>query len=234
MKFQIPANISSSNTNNFISPKIKFISTNKNNHTVISTARIKTNEIILIETPCATLYGELDIDRGLQTIQKYMLLADHPGIQSLYPRENNSKTFPRTLMIKQIHKIITTLPDKHSKLRNFFSNYTKAEIEFYYAKYLFNAFEGYSYGPLTLPLLAKFNHSCDSNITFQFDVYEGVMIVRTMREILPNEELFNSYLYNKTIPNHRDYLLEHYGFCFSCNCKILPPVKHLKKCIKLK
>jgi hypothetical protein len=234
MKFQTPQNISSSNTNNFISPKIKFISTNTNNHTVISTARIKTNEIILIETPCTTLYGELDIDRGLQTIQKYMLLADHPGIQSLYPRENNSNTFPRTPMIKQIHKIITTLPNKYNKLHTFFSKYNKTEIEFYYAKYLFNAFEGYSYGPLTLPLLAKFNHSCDSNVTFQFDVSRGVMIVRATQEILPNQELFNSYLYNKTIPNHWDYLLEHYGF--SCNCKIPTPTpaKHLKKCIKLK
>jgi hypothetical protein len=227
MKFQTPQNFLSSNFNDFISPKIKFISTNTNNHTVISTSRIKVNEIILIETPCATLYGEPDIDRGLQTIHKYMLLADHPGIQSLYPRENNSNTYPRTQMIKQIHKIINALPDKHNKFRIFFSKYTRNEIEFYYAKYLFNAFEGYSYGPLTLPLLAKFNHSCDSNVTFQFDASRGVMIVKAIKEILPNQELFNSYLYNKTIPNHQDYLLEHYGF--SCSCKISTPVKWCKK-----
>ena len=217
MKFQTPKKLSSSNTNNYISPKIKFITNNSNNHTVICTSRINKDETILIESPYATLYGEPDIDRGLQTIQKYMLLANEPFIQSLYPRNNNSFTYPRTHMIKQIHKIIASLPDKHNKLCVFFETYTKTEIEFYYAKYLFNAFEGYSYGPLTLPLLAKFNHSCKSNINFKFDVSRGVMIVQSTREILPGEELFNSYLYNKIIPNHREYLLEHYGF--SCNCK---------------
>lgn len=216
MKFQTPKNISSSKTNNYISPKIKFITNNSNNHTVISTSRINRDETILIESPCATLYGEPDIDRGLQTIQKYMLLENEPFIQSLYPRSNISN-YPRTKMIKQIHKIIASLPDKHNKLRAFFETYAKNEIEFYYAKYLFNAFEGYSYGPLTLPLLAKFNHSCKSNINFKFDVSRGVMIVQSTREILPGEELFNSYLYNKTIPNHREYLREHYGFLCDCN-----------------
>jgi hypothetical protein len=217
MKFQTPKNISSSNTNTYISPKIKFITNNTNNHTVICTSRIQKNETILIESPYVTLYGEPDIDRGLQTIQKYMLLANHDEIQTLYPRSNISN-YPKTKMIKQIHKIITSLPNKYNKLRSFFDTYTKKEIEFYYAKYLFNAFEGYTYGPLTLPLLAKFNHSCNSNINFKFDVSRGVMIVQSTKEILPGEELFNSYLYNKTIPNHPEYLREHYGFSCNCSC----------------
>lgn len=219
MKFQTPKNVSSSNTKNFISPKIKIITTTSNNHTVICTSKLHANETILIEYPITPLYGDVEIDRGLQTIQKYMLQeAFHTGIASLYPRITDLTTYPHTTMIKQVHKIINSLSSKHKKLYEFFSKYSKTEIEFYYAKYIFNAFEGYSYGPLTLPLLAKFNHSCsNSNITFTFDASSGTMIAKTTREIKPNEELFNSYLYNKKIANHKDYLLEHYGFC--CDCK---------------
>lgn len=229
MIFQIPKNISSSRTENFISSKIKIITTNTNNHTVICKYKIPANEIILIESPCVTLYGENDIDRGLQIIQKYMLLRDNPDIKSLYPRNTDFHTFNRTKMIKQIHKIIDNLPNKHKKLKDFFSKYTKIEIEFYYAKYIFNAFEGFSYGPLTLPLLAKFNHSCNSNIIFNFDSNKGVMIARTTKDIFPGQELFNSYLYNKTITNHREYLLEHYGFIHNCSCKFNYNCKKLSK-----
>jgi hypothetical protein len=231
MKFQTPynASISSSsssslrNPENFISSKIKFATNQDNYHKVISITKIPKNEIILVELPCATLYGEPNIDRGLQTLQKYLLLGtqNHIGITTLYPRDKDIYTFPRTTLIKQIHKIIKNIPDKHHKLREFFNQYTKTEIEFYYAKYIFNAFEGFEYGPLTLPYLAKFNHSCNSNIIFNFDKTNGTMIVKTTKNIQPGEELFNSYLFNKTIPNHKEYLYEHYGFTSDCNCKVI-------------
>ena len=231
MKFQTPynASISSSsssslrNPENFISSKIKFATNQDNYHKVISITKIPKNEIILVELPCATLYGEPDIDRGLQTLQKYLLLGtqNHTGITTLYPRDEDIYTFPRTTLIKQIHKIIKNISDKQRKLRDFFNQYTKTEIEFYYAKYIFNAFEGFEYGPLTLPFLAKFNHSCNSNIIFNFDKTNGTMIVKTTKNIQPGEELFNSYLFNKTIPNHKEYLYEHYGFTSDCNCKVI-------------
>ena len=228
MKFNTPCNYYSKNQQNFISSKIQIYTNPENNYqSVRSVSRIPKNEVILIEYPCATLYGEEDIDRGLQSIQKYFILAEqnHPGITTLYPRMEDIYTFPRTPLIKQIHKIIKTLQNTKKntpatqKLLNFFSKYTKTELEFYYAKYIFNAFEGFSYGSLTLPYLSKFNHSCNSNIAFTFDKQSGAMIVRTTQVIEPNQELFNSYLFNKTIPNHRKYLLEHYGFVVKCNCK---------------
>jgi hypothetical protein len=229
MKFQTPYNafVSSSsslrNPENFISSKIKFSTNQDNYHKVISITKIPKNEIILIEFPCVTLYGEPDIDRGLQTLTKYLLLGtqNHIGITTLYPRDEDIYTFPRTNLIKQIHKIIKNIPDKQRKLREFFNQYTKTELEFYYAKYIFNAFEGFEYGPLTLPYLAKFNHSCNSNIIFNFDKTNGTMIVKTTKNIQPGEELFNSYLFNKTIPNHKEYLYEHYGFTSDCNCKVI-------------
>lgn len=228
MKFYTPCNYCAKNQQNFISSKIQFCTNLETDYqSVRSVSRIPKNEVILIEYPCATLYGEEDIDRGLQTIQKYFILAEqnHPGIATLYPRMENIYTFPRTPLIKQIHKIVKTLQNAKAntptiqKLSVFFSKYTKTELEFYYAKYIFNAFEGFSYGPLTLPYLAKFNHSCNSNIAFNFDKNSGAMIVRTTQVIESGAELFNSYLYNKTIPNHRQYLFEHYGFVVECECK---------------
>lgn len=236
MKFNTPCNYCAKNQQNFISSKIQFCTNLETDYqSVRSVSRIPKNEVILIEYPCATLYGEEDIDRGLQTIQKYFILAEqnHPGIATLYPRIENIYTFPRTPLIKQIHKIVKTLQNTNAKAKTnanantpaiqklsvFFSKYTKTELEFYYAKYIFNAFEGFSYGPLTLPYLAKFNHSCNSNIAFNFDKNSGAMIVRTTQLIESGAELFNSYLYNKTIPNHRQYLFEHYGFVVECECK---------------
>ena len=230
MKFNTPCNYCAKNQQNFISSKIKICTNLETDYqSVRSVSRIPKNEVILIEYPCATLYGEEDIDRGLQTIQKYFILAEqnHPGIATLYPRNEYIYTFPRTPLIKQIHKIVKTLQNTNAKANTpaiqklcaFFSKYTKTELEFYYAKYIYNAFEGFSYGPLTLPYLAKFNHSCNSNIAFTFDKNSGAMIVRTTQVIEPGQELFNSYLCNKTIPNHRQYLFEHYGFVVECKCK---------------
>jgi len=230
MKFNTPCNYCAKNQQNFISSKIKICTNLETDYqSVLSVSRIPKNEVILIEYPCATLYGEEDIDRGLQTIQKYFILAEqnHPGIATLYPRKEDIYTFPRTTLIKQIHKIVKTLQNTNAKTNTpaiqklcaFFSKYTKTELEFYYAKYIYNAFEGFTYGPLTLPYLAKFNHSCNSNIAFTFDKNSGVMIVRTTQVIEPGQELFNSYLCNKTIPNHRQYLFEHYGFVVECKCK---------------
>ena len=268
MKFNTPCNYCTKNQQNFISSKIKICTNLETDYqSVQSVSRIPKNEVILIEYPCATLYGEEDIDRGLQTIQKYFILAEqnHPGIATLYPRKTRMHsglreefalksnprktkihfglreefalkhnprneyiyTFPRTPLIKQIHKIVKTLQNTKTKANTpamqklgvFFSKYTKTELEFYYAKYIYNAFEGFSYGPLTLPYLAKFNHSCNSNIAFTFDKNSGAMMVRTTQVIEPGQELFNSYLCNKTIPNHRQYLFEHYGFVVECKCK---------------
>ena len=103
-------------------------------------------------------------------------------------------------------------------MKSFFEKYTKNELEFYYAKYIFNAFEGFDYGPLTLPNLAKFNHSCNNNIIFNFDATSGVMIVKTTQKVERGEELFNSYLFNKKKSNHKEYLYNHYGFITVCNC----------------
>jgi hypothetical protein len=65
-------------------------------------------------------------------------------------------------------------------------------IEFYYAIYIYNAFEGFQYGPLTLPILAKFNHSCKkNNIEFKFDTSKGCMIVSTTCNVKKDDELFN-------------------------------------------
>ena len=243
MKFNTP-NTSNKYVKNFISDKISMSICKGNDYqSVISLSRIPANEIILIEYPYITLYGENNIDRGLQTIKKYILMdtkmdtnmdtnmdtkmdtqlakynncvSNNSSIANLYPRVKDKYIFPRTELIKQIHKIIKNIENK--RLQDFFNKYTKNDIEYYYAKYIFNAFEGYEYGPLTMLYLAKFNHSCNNNISFNFDPYIGAIVAKTICNIESNSELFISYLSNKKIHNHKEYLYNHYGFNADCKC----------------
>ncbi len=203
MKFLTPSNFK---THEYTTPKIKFV-TNSNYHKVIALQNIKKDELLMIESSNINLFDDEDIDRGLQTIKKYIIERE----SELYPRDNN---FIRTDLIKQVHKIIKNA-DK--RIQVFFDNYTKSEIEMYYAKYIFNAFEGNQYGPLTLPKLAKFNHTCDTpDIVFKFDKVSGCMYVTANKDIPKNKEIFNSYLMNKKIDNHKEYLYTHYAF--ECGC----------------
>jgi SET domain-containing protein len=177
-------------------------------HKVIANNNIQKGEILLIEYPEINLFGENEIDKGLQLTKKYIELNEN----ELYPRNN---IFLRTNMIKNVHKIIKNT-DK--KLKDFFSSYSKDVIEMYYAKYIFNAFEGFKYGPLTLPMVAKFNHSCNPNIEFKFNEKNGTMIVTSIKNIKKGSEVFDSYLLNKNLKkDHNEYLYEHYGFvCNNC------------------
>ncbi len=205
MKFYSP----SYKSDNFISNKITFLN-NDEYHKVIANNNIQKGEILLIEYPMINLFGENEIDKGLQLTKKYIECKEN----ELYPR--NILNFPRTNMIKNVHKIIKNT-DK--KLRDFFSKYSKDLIEFYYAKYIFNAFEGLKYGPLTLPLVAKFNHSCNPNVEFNFNQENGTMIVKSIKNIKKGSEIYDSYLLNKDLKDHNEYLYEHYGFvCNACIC----------------
>jgi SET domain-containing protein len=186
----------------------KIINSNKNDYCSIRANEfIKKGEILLKEYPKINLFGEEETDKGLQVIKIYILHKEN----ELYPRNYN---YNKTCMVKNIHKIIK---NADSKLKKFFESYSKEEIEFYYAKYLYNTFEGFKYGPLTLPLTAKLNHSCNNpNVEFNFDEKTGQMITKAIRNIKKGEELFISYLMNKQITNHKEYLYEHYGF--HCDC----------------
>ena len=233
MKFDTPntpnTHAINDNVNTHTNTSKIVITKNADYYSVKALTNIKKSETILIEYPKCTLYGEQEIDRGLQVVKKYMEQMDTDYIKELYPRDFD-KFNPNTL-IKNIHKIIKHLDtDKkqntktntvHSKcLVEFFAHYPKKMIEFYYAKYIYNAFEGFQYGPLTLPILAKFNHSCKkNNIEFKFDTSKGCMIVSTTCNVKKDDELFNSYLYNKNnknIENHKAYIFEHYNF--DCDC----------------
>jgi SET domain-containing protein len=191
---------------NYISDKIFF--DNINDYICIKANKnIKKGEIILKEYPKINLFGEEEIDKGLQVIKKFIEIKE----SELYPRNYKYK---KTKMIKDVHKIINSTP----KLKNFFAKYSKEEIEFYYAKYIYNCFEGGKYGPLPLIITAKLNHSCNPNVEFYFDEQIGQMITITTRFINKGEEIFSSYLTKKVIKSHKNYLEEHYGF--SCECKL--------------
>jgi len=193
------------NNNIYISPKIKIVK-DRDYNKIVAINNINKNEILIEEYSEINLFGEKNIDKALQVMKKYIILNEN----ELYPRDKN---YIKTPMLKDIHKIIK---NSDIKLQNFFSNYDKETIEFYYAKYLYNSFEGYNYGPLTLPTIAKINHSCNNNVNYNFNKLKGIMIVTSNRNIKANEELFDNYLSNKYIKDHKNYLLNHYGF--DCKC----------------
>lgn len=204
MRFLVPKN---TYTQNYISSDINIIYDIENDfYKVIANKYIKQNTIIIKEYPKINLFGEKDLDKGLQTIKKYIQINEN----ELYPRKYN---YTKTKMIKNIHKIIN---NSCENLRIFFKKYNKEEIEFYYAKYIYNTFEGNKFGPLTLPIMAKLNHSCNPNVIFNFDEINGHMILKTIKPITNGEEICCSYLMNKTINNHKEYLHDHYGFVCKC------------------
>jgi len=197
---------------NFISNKINFINHDDYNK-VVSNQNIKKDEILLIESSKFNLFGFDSENRELKILKIYIINKDHPDIKNLYPRNNN---FIKTDMIYSIHKIIKSVKYTNKDIYNFLTEYPKEEIEFYFAKYIYNAFEGNEFGPLTLPNIAKLNHSCKPNVKFVFNKNDGNMYVQSIRNIKKGEEIFDSYLENKIIPNHKEYLQNHYGF--KCDC----------------
>jgi hypothetical protein len=210
MKYHNPLSFQS----NFVSDKIKFINSDDYNKAV-SNNNIQKDEILIIEYSKINLFGESYDFRELRIVKKYIENKDVIFIKNLYPR---TQTYKKTEMIKTIHNLIKSIKQLDNKLYQFFQSIPKEEIELYFAKYLFNAFEGYDYGPLTLPKIAKINHSCNPNVYFNFNKINGCMYLKAKRNIKKNEEIFDSYLENKRIKNHKLYLREHYGFSCDCDC----------------
>jgi hypothetical protein len=200
----------------YISDKLNLINTNNDNNKIIASANINKDELLIIEYPIINLFDknhEKNQNRELKIIKKYIENKDKSFIQDLYPR---TKIYKKTNMIKIIHKLIKNAKDDN-KLYMFFSRLDKEELEFYFAKYLYNTFEGNNFGPLTLPYIAKINHSCNPNVRFLFNKDDCCMYVYANKNIKKNSEILDSYIENKKIDNHKLYLEEHYGF--NCGCK---------------
>ena len=219
----------------YINPAIKIITDNVDMNKVISTENIKKNTILIKEYPIINLFGESIVNRDIDFLMK---LIEHKE-DKLYPRDITQ--FTSIQMTKDILKTVDKLNklnklnkvdklnkinqlDKVDKLKKVkkvdkLNKYSNDIIEFYYAKHLFNSFEGFEYGPLYLPNIAKLNHSCNPNTYFEFNKDYGYMTLYAKNNIKKGEELTDSYLLNKDIDNHREYLMKHYMFDYICNCE---------------
>ncbi len=206
MFFKQPSKQISYHDDLYISPKI-IIDRSNNYNKVIAKENIKQGEILIKEYPKINLFGEKAEDRDVSFLKKLLLSTDN----ELYPRE--FKEFKRTKMTK---KIFDKIKNTNISTQKFFENYDSSYIEYFYAKHLFNSFEGYEYGPLYLPMIAKLNHSCCPNTKFLFDKQTGIMTLIATKDINKKTEITDSYITNKKIDDHKEYLNEHYGFTCSC------------------
>jgi hypothetical protein len=208
MRYKIPPKTESE----YISQKIS-INIDTDYHKIIAKENIKKDELLIVEYSEINLFGLNVESRELEILKIYLENKNSSSIQDLYPRSNK---FIKTQLVKDVHKIVKSIKNINTKLYQSFSKYDKDTIELYYAKYIYNAFEGYDYGPLTLPIIAKINHSCKPNVEFKFNKESGTMYLCAIKDIKKNEEIFDSYLENKKIDSHQKYLQEHYGF--DCRC----------------
>ena len=201
-----PKHTISDNDKLYINPSISIITDNDDMNKVICTENIKKNSILIKEYSIINLFGEKVINRDIEFLIKLIEYND----ELLYPR--NITQFKSIEMTREILKKI--------KKMDRFNKYSNDYIEFYYAKHLFNSFEGFEYGPLYLPHIAKLNHSCNPNTYFEFNKDYGYMTLYAKNNIKKGEELTNSYLLNKDIDNHMKYLKNHYQFNYECLCNI--------------
>jgi hypothetical protein len=193
----------------YISPKIKIDNKFESNIKVICADNIKKGEILIKEYPIINLFGDNVIDRDVDFLKKIIEYND----TELFPRDLTQ--FKRTKMSKCI---FDKIKNSNSNLQRFFNKFHNNDIEYYYEKHLFNSFEGFDYGPLYLPNIAKLNHSCHANTIFDFNKSTGQMILIATCDIKKNSEITDSYLSNKNISNHNEYLKEHYNFDCGCRC----------------
>jgi hypothetical protein len=206
MYFKQPSKKISESNKLYLSPKVFIDKSNKNNK-VIATENIKDGETLIEEYPLINLFGEKIDDRDVLFLKKLILSSEN----ELYPRD--IKEFKRTRMTK---KIFDKIKNTNKSLQKYFEQYDTNFIEHFYAKHIFNSFEGYEYGPLYLPNIAKLNHSCNPNTKFVFNKDTGIMRLIATRNIDKREEITDSYITNKKIIDHKEYLNDHYGFI--CNC----------------
>lgn len=207
MYIKIPKIKLNDNEKLYISPKIKIDDRLESNRRVMCVENIKKGEILIKEYPIINLFGENVIDRDVDFLKRIIVYND----TELFPRDITQ--FKRTKMSKCI---FDKIKNTNNNLQRFFNKLHNNLIEYYYEKHLFNSFEGFDYGPLYLPNIAKLNHSCHPNTHFEFNKLTGQMILIATHDIKKNIEITDSYLSNKNISNHNEYLLDHYNF--DCGC----------------
>ena len=119
MKFLTPIN--SNYKSDYISQKITLKTVKDDYQTMMAIDNIQKDDILLIEYPKINLFGDEEIDKGLQMTKKYIEYKEN----ELFPRNIND--FPRTSIIKNVHKIIKNA-DK--KLQSFFDFYTNENLDY--------------------------------------------------------------------------------------------------------
>ena len=178
---------------------------------VIAKENIKENVIILKEYSEINLFDEKNKDPALQII--YKMINNEKVQKQLYPRNMN-----KVKIHKGLKKWIKNLEESKEKkiLVNIYEN-NNIELNWLYEKYLYNAFSMYEYGPIIAIIGARFNHSCNPNINFEFNKENGLIIFKTNKKIRKGEELYNTYINgNLSLKERREYLKEHYDFFCQC------------------
>jgi hypothetical protein len=98
----------------------------------------------------------------------------------------------------------------------FFKDVPIETVELYYEKFAKNCF-AYKDGSATLFYGAKFNHSCDPDVIYNYNKKEKCFIFKTERNIKQGEEIFDTYIDHSDPKKKRQKeLLNIYGFVCTC------------------
>ena len=169
-----------------------------------ATADIPVDTIVLKETPY-TLSDDGDY-YIFKLIKKFLSDKENlPHFLSLVPTKINCK-----------NKNSYCIPYKDIEYghKEFLPQLSRSEMVLYYMKLKRNMFRFYN-NPGICFIATRMNHSCNPNITYS--VKGKGLVFKTLKPILKNEELFDSYIdYNLPKKERQDLLLKRYGF--HCKC----------------
>jgi hypothetical protein len=200
-------------------PRIKLETIPNKGKGLVALDNIPNNTIIIKELPFVKIPSSEYIFSDIFQLLFIIMNADARSkkfFNSLLPNSPNNFMHHKKFIFKTLENLSNMKNKYANKIYHFFiNNFTEDEIILMCAKYICNAFDFGTEGPIILSTGTLLNHSCNPNVTFKKE--NGFMVFKTCRNIKAGEELCDNYI-NVTLPitERKSMLKKRYGF--ECEC----------------